>query len=247
MVDGSTLLVVVLAFLIAGTAKGITGFGLQVVALSILTIALDLVTAMAVLLAPATATNIWQAMVGGQVGYLVKRLWLFLLAVTAAVFVGAIALTRVELSWLTALLGLVMITYAAASLLGIRFQVSPRAEHWLAPLTGGINGLITGMTGSSVVPGTMFLQALGLPRDLLVQAMGMLYMVSALALALAMQVNGLLNLELGVYSFSAVLPALAGMMLGQKIRRRLSEALFLKTFFVALFALGSYLLIWSYR
>ncbi len=243
MIDYNTLVIVMLAFLVAGAAKGITGFGIQVVALSILTIALDLVTAMAVLLAPATATNIWQAIVGGFARELLARLWPFLLAVSLAVLIGAIALTRVELSLLTAFLGLVMIAYASASLLGIHFSVGVNSERWLGPTVGLVNGVITGMTGSSVVPGTMYLQALGLPRDMLVQSMGMLYLVSTLALAVALQANSLLDLELGLYSASAIVPALGGMLLGQKIRRQLSEILFRKIFFIALLVLGAYLLV----
>ncbi|NND40250.1 MAG: sulfite exporter TauE/SafE family protein, partial [Pseudomonadales bacterium] len=215
---------------------------IQVVALSILTIALDLVTAMAVLLAPATATNIWQAIVGGFARELLTRLWPFLLTVSLAVLIGAIALTRVDLSLLTAFLGVVMIAYASACLLGVQFSVAAGDETWLGPIIGLVNGVITGMTGSSVVPGTMYLQALGLPRDKLVQAMGMLYLVSTLALAVALQANSLLDLELGLYSASAVLPALCGMVLGQKIRRQLAENLFRKVFFIALLVLGAYLL-----
>ena len=245
MIDINILSIVVLAFLIAGAAKGITGFGIQVVALSVLTIALDLVTAMAVLLAPATATNIWQAMVGGYAGQLISRLWPFFVAVTLAVLIGAMALTRIDLLLLTAFLGLVMIAYSSASLLGINFRVPPEFETWLGPAVGAVNGIITGMTGSSVVPGTMYLQALDLPRDMLVQSMGMLYLVSTLALAVALQTNNLLNLELGLYSTSAIVPALLGMMLGQKIRRLLSESLFRKIFLVALMALGIYLVVRS--
>jgi len=245
LIDFYILAIVVLAFLIAGAAKGITGFGIQVVALAVLTIALDLVTAMAVLLAPATATNIWQAMVGGYARELIARLWPFFVAVTLAVLLGAMALTRVDLFLLTAFLGMVMIAYSSASLLGIHFKVPPAIEAWLGPVVGVVNGVITGMTGSSVVPGTMYLQALGLQRDMLVQSMGMLYLVSTLALAVALQTNNLLSLELGLYSASAIVPALVGMMLGQKIRRQLSEVLFRKIFFIALLALGTYLVVSS--
>lgn len=246
MLDGSTLLIVSFAFVVAGAAKGVVGFGIQVVALAIMTIALDLVTAMAVMLAPSLATNFWQATVGGNTRRLLRRLWPFLAAVVLVVFVGALALTRIDLPWLTALLGLVMVAYALVGIGGYHFHLSPRTEAWLGPLVGGIGGLIMGMTGSSVVPGTMYLQALGLQRDMLVQSMGMLYMTSTAALLVAMQLNGLLNLELGLYSASAVVPALLGMLLGQKIRRRLPEILFRKIFFCALLALGIYLLTTSW-
>jgi len=236
------LAIVALALFVGGTAKGVVGFGIQIVALAVLTLALDLLTAMAVLLIPTIATNVWQAWAGRDALVLLRRLWPFLLAVVLAVFAGALALTRVELPLLTAMLGVVTLVYALAGLAGFRLQLPARAEPWLAPLFGAANGLITGMTGASVIPGTLYLQALGLPRDRLVQAMGMLYLVSAATLALAMQVNGLLNVELGVLSLFAVVPALAGMFAGQRIRRAISETWFRRIFYLGLLGLGARLL-----
>ena len=51
------------------------------------------------------------------------------------------------------------------------------------------------MTGSFVVPGVMFLQAIGLSRDMLIQAMGMLFTVSTVALAIALKSNDLFTLD----------------------------------------------------
>lgn len=97
------------------------------------------------------------------------------------------------------------------------------------------------MTGSFVVPGVMFLQAIGLPRDVLVQAMGMLFTASTVALALALGGNGLLPAGLGAVSAAAVVLAIAGTVAGAHIRRRLSEVLFRRIFFVALLLLGAYI------
>jgi uncharacterized membrane protein YfcA len=98
------------------------------------------------------------------------------------------------------------------------------------------------MTGSSVVPGVMFLQAIGLPRDMLIQAMGMLFTASTLALAVALQKANILTIEHGILSFGAVLPAILGMILGQRVRITLSERRFRKVFFVALLVLGAYII-----
>ena len=98
------------------------------------------------------------------------------------------------------------------------------------------------MTGSSVVPGVMFLQAIGLPRDMLIQAMGMLFTASTLALAVAMQQANILTIKHGILSFGAVLPAIVGMILGQRVRSTLSERRFRKVFFVALLVLGVYII-----
>jgi hypothetical protein len=89
----------------------------------------------------------------------------------------------------------------------------------------------------------MFLQAIGLSRDVLIQAMGMLFTASTLALAFALQGNQLLTTAHGTLSVAALLPAIVGMVVGQRIRQSLSEQLFRRIFFVSLLALGGYIII----
>src|SRR3546814_14593403 len=91
---------------------------------------------------------------------------------TGTVWLGAAALTRIDVRLLSALLGALLTVYSVVSLAGLRLALSARQEAWAGPLLGSVNGVLTGMTGSFVVPGVPFLQAIGLPRDLLGQAMG---------------------------------------------------------------------------
>jgi len=131
--------------------------------------------------------------------------------------------------------------YAAISLATPQVPPPGGKEPWLSPVVGAANGVISGMTGSFVVPGVLYLQALGLPRDLLVQAMGLLFTVSTLALAAALGGHGLLPAELGLLSAGALVPAFAGMALGQRLRRRIPEQRFRKIFFLSLTLLGLYI------
>jgi uncharacterized membrane protein YfcA len=77
---------------------------------------------------------------------------------------------------------------------------------------------------------------------MLIQAMGMLFTASTLALAVALQGNDLLTFELGSLSAAALLPAIIGMVVGRRIRQRLSEQLFRRVFFVSLLLLGAYII-----
>ena len=241
MPDATTILILA-TFLLAGTVKGVIGLGLPSVSLALLTVATDLPTAMALLLVPSFVTNLWQALTGGNARLILQRLWPFLLLATVTIWIGASALTRVNLSLLSALLGALLMAYAGASLGGLRLSISSRQELWVGPLVGLANGVLTGMTGSFVVPGVMFLQAIGLAREVLIQAMGMLFALSTLALAIALQRNALLTAEHGLLSISALLPALLGMVFGRWIRRRISAQLFRKLFFISLFLLGIYII-----
>lgn len=242
MFDLFTITIIAATFLLAGTVKGVIGLGLPTVSLGLLTAALDLTTAMALLLVPSFVTNLWQAVVGSDGRAILLRLWPFLLLATATVWLGATALTWVDLALLSALLGGLLVAYATLNLAGIRLTIPAQREIWAGPLFGTANGILTGMTGSFVVPGVMYLQAIGLARDQLVQAMGILFTVSTVALAVALQGNGLLTTSLGLVSGAAVIPAIIGMVVGQGIRRRLSENRFRQVFFIAILLLGVYII-----
>jgi uncharacterized protein len=242
MLDTNVIVVVAGTFLLAGMVKGVIGLGLPAVVLGVLTVAYDLPSAMSLLLVPSFVTNLWQALVGGHGKAILLRLWPFLVTATVTVWVGAQALTRVDLSLLTVLLGVLLVTYALVNLRGIQLVIPARHETWIGLLVGAANGVLTGMTGSSVVPGVMFLQAIGLSRDMFIQAMGILFTTSTLALAVALHKADILTVEHGILSLGAVVPAIGGMVLGQRVRNTLSERRFRKVFFVALLVLGSYII-----
>jgi uncharacterized membrane protein YfcA len=241
MFETPVILAILATFLLAGTVKGVIGLGLPTVSLALLTVATDLTSAMALLLVPSFVTNLWQALVGGHFVAALRRTWPFLAAATLTIWLGGLALTRVDLALLSALLGALLVVYATLSLAGLRLAVPPAREAWLGPLAGAANGILTGMTGSFVVPGVLYLQGLGLGRDALIQAMGLLFTLSTLTLAAALGGSGLLSPDLGLWSAAAVAPALIGMTLGQKVRRALPEARFRRVFFAALLLLGAYI------
>ena len=71
---------------------------------------------MALIVMPTFFTNVWQALVGGNGKVLIVRLWPFFLLAALTVWIGASALTRVDLAWLSALLGVLLMIYSAVNL-----------------------------------------------------------------------------------------------------------------------------------
>lgn len=242
LIDTTTLLIVAVTFLLAGTVKGVIGLGLPTISLALLTATLGLQPAMALMLAPSFVTNLWQAVTGGHARAILARLWPFLAAATATVWIGAAVAAPVDVALLSALLGGLLAIYAVIGLGRARLSMPPGSERWAGPLAGGLNGVLTGMTGSFVVPGVPYLLALGLPRAMLIQAMGVTFTLSTTALGLALAGRGLLSVDLGLQSLAAIPPALLGMVLGRRLRGRLPEAAFRKVFFVALLILGLYII-----
>jgi uncharacterized membrane protein YfcA len=235
------LIAICATFLLAGLVKGVIGLGLPTVSLALLAATLGLKEAIALMVIPSFVTNLWQGLVGGAIAVIGRRLWTLLVAVCIGTWVGVGLLAQSDAVLLSGVLGGLLCIYSAVSLATVQIPPPGRSERWLSPTIGAVNGLLTGLTGSFVVPGVLYLQALGLPRDVLVQAMGILFTVSTAAVAVALGGHDLLSLELGTLSAVGLGPALLGIVLGRRARRQLPEARFRTVFFGGLLVLGAYI------
>ncbi|OXC92051.1 hypothetical protein BMR85_001830 [Achromobacter sp. KAs 3-5] len=125
-------------------------------------------------------------------------------------------------------------------LLGAPPTVQPRHEPWLGIAAGAVTGVITAATGVFVIPAVPYLQALNLDKNALIQAMGISFTVSTAALAAGLWLNGGYTAGAASASLLMLLPALAGMALGQRLRNRMSARTFKLCFMVSLALLGAY-------
>ncbi len=242
MWSAEVLALVFAAFLLGGLVKGVLGFGLPIVALAILAATLGLKQAIALMVVPAIVMNIWQGAVGGAFLAILRRSWSLLLPATAFIWAGVGILAGIDPKIPTGLLGVLLILYAMHGL--TRPQLTPPRtwEVWLNPLVGVFTGIAYGLTGSMMVPGVIYLQALGWDRNTLVQALGITFLLTTTALAISLAGHGLLPRDLGLLSALALLPTALGMFLGQRFRHRISEDLFRKIFFWALPVAGLYMI-----
>ena len=241
MNDPVNLLLVGAAFLIAGGVKGVIGMGLPTVAVGILSLAMPPAQAAAILVAPSLVTNVWQSVAGPNLKPLLRRLWTLFAGVCVGIFAGAGMLTSDSSGRAVLGLGICLIVYALLGLSAVRFHVPRRAEPWLSPLVGLATGLVTGATGIFVIPAVPYLQALDLDRDDLVQALGLSFTTSTLALAYVLTQAGILQSSLAGLSLLAIAPALAGMVAGQMVRGRIPPDAFRICFFVGMLLLGAHL------
>lgn len=239
MYDTQTLILIAVAFLLAGTVKGVVGMGLPTVILAMTTAVIGLKAAIVLILLPTLLTNIWQALNGGQARAVIRVIWPFLLFMALFTQLGGMVMARADVQWLTILLGLILMLYGIVSLGGLHPRMPEGWNRWMGPLAGLCSGILAGMTGAGAFPGLLYLQSLGLPRNMLIQAMGMKFATIALALTASMGGQNLLSIELGAVSLASLLPAIIGMAIGARLRRGLSEALFRRLFFLGLVAMGA--------
>jgi uncharacterized protein len=235
-----------LAFLFAGWVKGAIGVGLPTVVMGILSIVMPPAQAAALMVLPAIGTNLWQMAAGPALIRLLRRLATMIVGVFIGTFATIGLLTKSAAS-ASAALGLVLAAYGLYGLFARRFVVDPRHERWASPLIGVVTGLISGATGVFVVPNAPYLASLRMEPEELVQSIGISAFVCPVALTAALAAHGRYSVALAGASFLALLPALVGMYVGQRLRRRLPAATFMRWFFVGLMLLGGYMFLRSAR
>jgi uncharacterized protein len=231
-------LIIAVVFLLAGAVKGVTGMGLPTVAMGALGATMPAAAAASLLVVPSFVTNVWQLLAGPSFARLAWRLSFMMIGILIGTIAGSRMMTDANTNLTTIGLGGALALYALSSLLVRPWKVPSSAERWLSPLVGLTTGLVTGGTGVFVIPAVPYLQALELDREDLIQALGLSFTVSTIALAIGLTRGGALSTNDLTASVLALGPALLGMWVGQVARRHINAAAFRRWFLICLLLLG---------
>jgi uncharacterized membrane protein YfcA len=240
-----TLIFVGVVFALAGFVKGVIGLGLPTISMGLLTVVMPPVQAAAILILPSLVTNVWQMVAGPALPVVMRRLWPMMLAVCLGTWAGLGLMTGATARFGTAVLGVALTLYAMTGLAEFRLPAPKGWEAVFSPVVGAVTGLITAATGVFVIPAVPYLQAVGLEKEGLVQALGLSFTVSTFALAINVGLEGGLQLSNAIDTIAALALACVGMWIGQAIRLRMSPTVFRRWFFVGLTLLGIYLVVQS--
>ena len=237
----STLAVVGLTFMLAGMVKGVIGMGLPTVAMSVLGLFMGTPEAVALLAVPTLVTNTWQLVGGPRFGELLRRLAPLLLTLLAGAYFGAGLLAHG--AFVAGALGGVLAAYGLFGLLAPQLHVPPHLEKPLAPLVGLLSGALYGATGLAAIPLIPYLTSLKLDKDELIQAFGLTFSTCAIGLTLGLLGGGRMAMSVTGTSLLALLPAMAGMLAGQRIRRHMKPEIFRRFFMTWMLVIGLYMLV----
>ena len=241
MPDFSFFLPLVAAvFILAGAVKGVLGGGLPSISIGLLSVVMPIPLAAALVVAPSFVTNVWQSF-GPHFRILIRRIWLMLAGICVGAWLGAGLMTGAYAEWARTGLGLSLAIYAAIGLFNLRLSLPRQSEVWLALPVGVVTGFIAAGTGVFVIPSGPYLQAIGLNKDEMVQALGITFTVSTVVLGGIVAHAGSVQMVLLVPMVVALAASLIGMWIGQKVRSRFSEETFRRWFFIGLLLLGAHL------
>lgn len=229
---------VVATFLLAGLVKGVVGMGLPPVAIGIMALAMPPAQAAALVLVPAFVTNIWQMMSGERLITVVKRLWTLQLGICVGAWLCGDVLTTQTSKLPNLLLGLMLMLYAVYGAVSVTPRMPARYEPYMSPIVGLMTGVIMAATGLMAIPLAPYLQAINLEKENLLQALGLSFFISAVALGTVLTSANIFRGDTALMSAFALLPAAVGMAVGRHYVSRISAAAFKRWFLIAMFLIG---------
>jgi uncharacterized membrane protein YfcA len=232
------MLVIAGAFIVAGIAKGAIGMGMPPIAIGLMSFAVPLESAIAIMVLPTLVTNIWQAIYGGGFRPLMRRFGTMAVTAMAGILGIGLLFSNLGSPSTTGWVGILLVLYSLLALTPWRPKVPRGAERWASPLIGLASGAVAGTTGVAAVPFLPYMQSLDMDRHELVQALGIMYVFITGMLAVSLALHGAYHLTNIVGGIGAVAPTMLGVWLGQKARRRLSPETFRRIFILGMLGVG---------
>ena len=103
---------------------------------------------------------------------------------------------------------------------------------------GLVNGVLTGLTGSQIMPLLPYMLSLKLYADRFVQAVNISVALASLVMGLGLAFAGLMTWTLAGVSMLGVVPAFFGVSIGNALRRHLPATAFRSLILLVLAAIG---------
>lgn len=236
--DPALLAVAAFGLFFAGIVKGTTGIGYSSCALPFLVPVVGLQSAIVLIVMPAIMSNVFVALSAGHFREIVGRFWPLYIATPAGIVVGVAFLSSIDQRLAIAILGSVIIVYALMSLLQPNLTLRQNLHGALNAPVGFATGMLTGLTGSQVMPLLPYMMALHLEPNRMIQAINLAVTLTSIFLAAGLMLTGLMDVSSLGLSLLAVVPALVGVYLGNQARGLLPVPLFRKLMLLVLLAIG---------
>ena len=222
--DWVDYLFIFLAYVVAGSIKGLTGIGFSTSCLPIMALRLDLKIAIPLVIVPSIVSNLVVILQAGRFREAVSRFWPLYLASMPGLIIGLTILVTIDAGVTKAILGVVLISYALWALRNKTFLLSLEWERLLKMPVGFCTGFVNGLTGSQVMPVLPYMLSLNLNKKAFVQSINISFTLSSLIMLVGMNRFGHLSLDTLLTAFGGLIPVLLSVTLAGKLQGRLTGA-----------------------
>ena len=240
----SLILFACLVTFVAGFVKGAVGFGMPLLMISGMGIAIEPRLVVAGIIVPIVLSNGWQVLHAGlgQAWDALREHWRYVTLVCVMILVSAQFLVLIPTDVMFVVLGVPVVALCAIQLLGWRPRIPQRWRRTFEWTAGFLAGTLGGLAGTWGPPTVLYLLALDTPRARQMAVQGVIYGAGSVMLLLGHLRSGVLNGATLPFSAILVLPALAGMALGFRMGDRLDQDLFRRMTLVVLIVAGANLI-----
>lgn len=234
----SDYIFILIAYVVAGVIKGVTGLGFSTSCLPIMALRLDLKLAIPLVIVPSIVSNIVIMVQTGHFIMVVRRFWPLYTASIPGLLIGLTILVAINVDVAKIILGLVLILYALLALTNRSFSVSETWERRLKLPVGFLTGFINGLTGSQVMPVLPYLLSLELNKNTFIQAINISFTLSSLIMLFGLIQLGYLSLNTFLTAVAGAIPVTSIVFFSGKLRNRIPRKLYQKLVLTFLLILG---------
>lgn len=234
----AALIALVAVFVLGGVVKGVTGVGLPLVLVPLTAQFVPIPVAVAMLTVPMVATNVTQAMEGGNTVPAIQRMVPILVCVVIGLLIGVHLLLSIDRRLLSLILGIAFLGLAGLLAAMPHVHIGEKTARWSGPLVAFAAGVLGGMSAMFGPPMIAYLVGRRTRPDAFVKQMAIFAFTASLTMLLALGGSGSMSWsDVGV-SALAILPIQAGMPFGRWLRRRIKPEWFRIAVLVVLAAGG---------
>jgi uncharacterized membrane protein YfcA len=231
--------------LVSAFVKGAIGFGFPTLGTPLLSLVVDVKTAVVVLIVPNIVMDGLQfARQGAPLGT-VRRFAVLLVFGAVGTVMGTRLLVSLSSRAATSILGAFILVFVALGVANATPRVPPRWEQWLSTVAGLLTGIVGGITNVPGTPLIIYFQALRLTKREFLSSVSFTFVVYKLVQLGAVLHYGLLPPSLLPASLALTIVALVGFAIGLKVQDRLEQQTFNRAVLIFLAALGLWLVVRS--
>ena len=246
LISNFSLLILVYIFIVyvlCGVIKGSIGFGMPTVSISLLFFVIDIKNIIALILIPTLLVNIYQLSKGGNFIKIINETKFFLIFSTIFIYPGAYLLKILDSFYIIFFIALILIINSSLYLLKINIRLPAHDKSITQIIVGSLNGVVIGMTSIYTMPLVFLLQSLKYNKNITIQFLGIAFFLYPIGQLISFTNFDLLSKEIIINSFIILIPIFFGLLIGQKIRQKISEVLFQKFFYIMLLFMSTLILI----